>query len=342
MSLSARSERAREARLRERERAREGGLPDAGEWPARAAAGPSPRRGRAGGPQSGGPRDPRRPSRWPLWAAAGSLVLALLLVIVIIGRRGSGGAGGATRPRAVVNVVVPEGLTRAQIAAIARRDRLSGSYLAASTRQPLLDPVAYGAPRGTPHLEGFLYPATYQLYAGGSATTLVADQLEAFREHFGPAQLAAARSLGITPYQLLIVASMIEREAGIARDRPLIAAVIYNRLHRGMPLGIDATLRYALGDFTRPLTEAQLATPSPYNTRLHRGLPPTPISNPGAEAIEAATHPAHAGYLYYVAGADGCGESVFSDTYAAFLENVAAYRRALSANGGHVPACHRR
>ncbi|MHB8492658.1 MAG: endolytic transglycosylase MltG, partial [Solirubrobacteraceae bacterium] len=300
------------------------------------------RRPRAGRVQPGSGGGAQRAPRWHLWAGAGALAVAALLVIGLIVRHANRAGAPAPPSRPVINVLVPEGTTRDQIAAIARRDRLTGSYLAASAHQPLLDPVSYGAPRGTPHLEGFLYPATYQTYAGGSAVTLVADQLEAFREHFGPEQLVAAHTLGITPYQLLIVASMVEREAGIPRDRPLIAAVIYNRLHRGMALGIDSTLRYALGDYAQPLTEAQLASPSPYNTRLHRGLPPTPISNPGAEAIEAATHPAHVSYLYYVAGADGCGESVFSNTYSAFLEGVAAYRQAIQANGGRVPACHKR
>jgi uncharacterized YceG family protein len=132
---------------------------------------------------------------------------------------------------------------------------------------------------------------------------------------------------------------MIEREAVVERDRPLIAAVIYNRLHLGMALGIDATIRYALDDYSHPLTEAQLHDPSPYNTRLRRGLPPTPISNPGMASIEAAAHPAHVSFLYYVAARDGCGEHVFSTTYAEFLKNVAEYQRALAANGGRVPTC---
>ncbi len=128
----------------------------------------------------------------------------------------------------------------------------------------------------------------------------------------------------------------------MARDRPLIAAVIYNRLRLGMPLGIDATIRYALHDYTRPLTEAQLQDSSPYNTRLHEGLPPTPISNPGLASIEAAAHPAHVNYTYYVAGADGCGELVFTSSYSQFLAYSAEYQQALAANGGRVPTCRKR
>ena len=141
---------------------------------------------------------------------------------------------------------------------------------------------------------------------------------------------------------------MVEREAQTAHDRPLIAAVIYNRLRRGMPLGIDATIYYAVelakgvATYTHELDTAQLQINSPYNTRIHLGLPPTPISNPGLASIEAAAHPAHARYLYYVAAADGCGEHAFSRTFAQFERNVAAYRAAIAKNGGHPPVCKKK
>jgi UPF0755 protein len=242
----------------------------------------------------------------------------------------------------VVRITIPEGETRVQIARIAVAQGLTGNYMAAARRSRQLDPARYGAPRGTPNLEGFLFPATYELYAGSPVSRLVAEQLAAFQQNFGPQEIHRAHVLGVTPYQLLTVASMVEREAQLAHDRPLVAAVIYNRLHQGMALGIDATLRYALNDYTDPLTEAQLQLDSPYNTRTHHGLPPTPISNPGMASIEAAAHPAHVPYLYYVDGADGCGDLVFSTGYAQFERAAAAYRAALSANGGRVPTCKRR
>jgi UPF0755 protein len=240
---------------------------------------------------------------------------------------------------AIVKVVIPEGYTRTQIAALAHADSLRGSYLTASKSSTALRMAHYGAPASTPSLEGFLFPATYEMYAGAPASRLVSEQLAAFGENFGGAEVHRAKVLGITPYQLLIVASIIEREAAIAHDRPLVAAVIYNRLRLNMSLGVDSTLRYALHDFTHPLTEAELSSNSPYNTRTHKGLPPTPISNPGVAAIKAAARPAGVSYLYYVAGADGCGEQVFSTSYAQFEKNAAAYREALSKNGGHVPSC---
>jgi UPF0755 protein len=250
-------------------------------------------------------------------------------------------------PKIPVKVLIPEGENRRQIAALAHADGLTGSYLAASVRSRLLNPSRYGAPPGTPDLEGFLFPATYDMIAGTPASRLVEEQLIAFAENFGPQEIARAHALHVTPYQLLIVASMVEREAQTEGDRPKIAAVIYNRLRLGMPLGIDATIYYAvelqkkIATYTGELTESDLHIDSPYNTRTHTGLPPTPISNPGLASINAAAHPADVPYLYYVAGADGCGEQVFSTTAAEFETDAAAYHEAVRKNGGKPPVCKR-
>jgi uncharacterized YceG family protein len=247
-----------------------------------------------------------------------------------------------------VKVVIPEGYTRRQIADLVGEDALSGSYLDATAHSRLLNPRHYGAPAGTSNLEGFLFPATYELTAGAPVKRLVDEQLQAFRARFTAEDSRRARELHVTPYQLLTVASMIEREAQTEHDRPRIAAVIYNRLKEGIPLGIDATIYYAvelqkgIATYTGELTESQLKIDSPYNSRTHKGLPPTPISNPGEASIEAAAHPSHVPYLYYVAGADGCGEQVFSKTYAEFEKNVAAYDAAVKKNGGHPPACKKK
>ena len=130
---------------------------------------------------------------------------------------------------------------------------------------------------------------------------MVANQLAAFEERWRTVDLRPARRRGRTPYEVLKIASMVERETVAPEERRLVAAVIYNRLERNMPLGIDATLRYGLGiPGTRPLTKAHLASNSPYNTRRFRGLPPTPIGNPGLASIRAAANPARVDYLYYV------------------------------------------
>jgi UPF0755 protein len=268
--------------------------------------------------------------------------LAVFLLVRSLVRSGHSKAPAAP---VAVRVLIPEGKTRAQIAEIAAQAGLRGSYRAASKHSALLNPRHYGAPAGTPDLEGFLFPATYEEFPGSHVSRLVSEQLVAFREHFDASLFAAARAQHITPYQLLIVASMVEREAQVSSDRAKIAAVIYNRLAREIPLGVDATIYYAIEaeknipTYTRELTEAQLHIDSPYNTRTRVGLPPTPISNPGMASIEAAAHPAHVSYLYYVNGADGCGEMRFSNTLAAFEADAAAYQAAVRKNGGQPPTC---
>jgi len=129
----------------------------------------------------------------------------------------------------------------------------------------------------------------------------VSAQLRAFRRSWSTINLAYARSKNLTPYDVLMIASMVEKEAVAPEERPKIARVIYNRLHHRMPLGIDATIRYGLNiPGTKSLTKAALASSSPYNTRRFPGLPPTPIANPGLASIRAAAHPTHVDYLYFV------------------------------------------
>jgi UPF0755 protein len=135
---------------------------------------------------------------------------------------------------------------------------------------------------------------------------------------------------------VLIIASMVEAEAAKARDRGLVASVIYNRLKLGMPLQIDATTRYATGNYTHPLTRAQLHSSSRYNTRTHTGLPPTPIDSPGLASIQAAAHPTHTNYLYFVVKPCGNGALVFSSSYQQFLADSARYQQVRS-KLGHSP-----
>jgi UPF0755 protein len=136
---------------------------------------------------------------------------------------------------------------------------------------------------------------------------------------------------------VVTIASMVEDEAGVDSQRGLVASVIYNRLHEGMPLGIDATIRFATGNYTEPLTETELAVDSPYNTRTNAGLPPGPINSPGIEAIEAAAHPAKSDFLFYVNKPNTCGELSFAKTEDEFEADVSAYNAAREANGGNEP-----
>ena len=161
--------------------------------------------------------------------------------------------------------------------------------------------------------EGFLFPDTFELVKGAPASDLVRLQLEDFKRRVAAVDMRYARSKNLTTRDVITIASMIEDEVAAASQRKLVAAVIYNRLHEGMPLGIDATVRFATGNYDRPLTESQLAVDSPYNTRVNAGLPPGPIDSPGLASIEAAAHPAKVGYLYYVTKPGTCGKLAFSE-----------------------------
>jgi uncharacterized YceG family protein len=241
----------------------------------------------------------------------------------------------AAAPR-LVKLTIPEGRSRIEIAETTREAGIAGDYLAASRTHRGLNPRRYGAPRGAT-LEGFLFPATYDLRPGATVDALVTQQLRAFRRTIAGVDLRRARSKNLTAYDVLVIASMIEREAGIAKDRRLISAVIYNRLKQGMPLGIDATLRYRLRNWTRPLKVSELESSSRYNTRKHLGLPPTPIGNPGLASIEAAAHPARVDYLFYVVRPCGDGAHNFSATDAEFQRDVAAYNAKRDELGGKSP-----
>ena len=238
--------------------------------------------------------------------------------------------------RNVINVTIPEGRARGEIAPIVDEAGLDGSYSRASAQAPGLDPGDYGA-KGADSLEGFLFPSTYELPRGASARDLVARQLDAFKREFDGVDLSAAKAKNLTPYEVLVIASMIEREAQLDRERPQIASVIYNRLSQGEPLGIDATTRFAVKNWERPLTQSQLAVDSPYNTRENAGLPPGPIGNPGIESIRAAAKPASTDFLFYVVKPNTCGEHVFSRTIEEFTRDSQTYNAERAARGGQSP-----
>jgi UPF0755 protein len=235
-----------------------------------------------------------------------------------------------------VTVVIPEGYTRDQIAKVASDAGLKGNYKQATVGSKLIDLRQYGA-GGAKSLEGFLFPATYELHS--NVDELVSQQLKAFRQNFDKLDLSSARSKNLTPYDVLTIASMIEREVQVPSERRLVAAVIYNRLATGEPLAIDATIRYATGNYDKPLTESELSIDSPYNTRLVAGLPPTPIGNPGLAAMKAAADPASSDARFYVIKPGTCGEHVFTDSEDEFNEAAAEYQRALKEQGGSPTEC---
>lgn len=231
-------------------------------------------------------------------------------------------AEGPARAR-YVTVTFPEGSWLTELADIVGRDTgLSGArFLRLARSGALRSPLE---PPGVHVLEGLLFPSTYQVAATDNERSLLSRMATEMRRQVSSLDLGRTRAQGYSAYDVVTVASMVEAEAKVDADRAKIAAVVYNRLAAGMPLGIDATVAYARGR-RGPLSAPDLARDSPYNTRRFPGLPPTPIGAPGRASLEAAAEPAPGSWLYYVL-ADCSGRHAFSRSYAAFLADKAAYR----------------
>jgi UPF0755 protein len=279
-----------------------------------------------------------------------AVILPILAVLVIgagaaaaalIVTRGDGDGEGATPAEPpvapattdagpILRIVFPEGFTRQEMAdriaavnEIAATERdvntslVPREYRVITRNSPL--PGEFAGDGEARSLEGFLFPATYSFTQETTTQQLVDQQLAAFEDAWSQVSLDAATEKNLTPYDVLIIASMIEEEVRLPRERKLVAAVIYNRLRAGMPLGIDAALRYGLEiPPTEAITQSDLESDNPYNTRKLAGLPPTPISNPGLAAMKAAAAPATADYLFFVRKKD-CRSHYFASTEDDFL-----------------------
>ena len=233
------------------------------------------------------------------------------VLVAIIGALALAAPAQAQAP-VTLRIVFPEGFSVRQMAdrvaevrkiAIRKRGvtpRLSGGgYRAAVGRAQA--PRAFRPFLKRRSVEGFLFPSLYEFTQHTRASDLVANQIAAFESHWRRIDLRRARAGNLNAYDVLTIASMIEREAAVASERRLVSAVIYNRLKADMPLAIDATLRYGLGvPGNRPLTRAHLRSRTRYNTRRYKGLPPTPIGNPGVPSMRAAARPAGRNYLFYL------------------------------------------
>ncbi len=243
----------------------------------------------------------------------------------------------------VLRVVVPEGKSIREARPIVRDAGVRGPYRQAAIpkdRDPVLDRL--GAPSRLRTLEGVLFPATYELPVSGTARQLVRRQIAAFDREFSPTRAQAARACPrseLTPYEVVIVASMVEREATLARERAVVASVICNRLDQGIPLGIDATIRYKVRNWDSPLKQSELEIDSRFNTRKYKGLPPTPIGSPGAAALEAALKPRRTKYLFYVVKPCANGAHAFSSSDAQFQKDVAAYNKKRDELGRDPSTC---
>lgn len=283
-------------------------------------------------------RRPRPPRATP----AGPKVVVALIVIAVVGSLAVGAfiwlAGGgddapgtpATGTTPTVDVLFVEGLRRSEMAGILQeKTGIPASEYMAATDPSKAGQALAGTKKPT-SLEGFLFPATYPVDPAKPVTELVDYQVATYGQRTAGINYAAARKKNLTRYDVLIIASLVERETSDPRERRLVAGVIENRLRARMRLDIDATVQYALGSWKPELTRADLDTDSPYNTRRFPGLPPGPICNPSEEAIRAAANPLPSKYLFYVSRNDGTGLHWFARTEA---EHVANIKRA-AANGG--------
>ncbi|MBI3688988.1 MAG: endolytic transglycosylase MltG [Actinobacteria bacterium] len=225
--------------------------------------------------------------------------------------------------RLSMKVTVPEGYASRQIFEL----------LAKKTKVPLADftqaaaePEALGLPEGVRNVEGLLFPSTYEFDPHATAADMLREMVTTFTAQVDVAALAeAAKPYGLTWYQLLNVASLVEEE-GITAEFGKVARVVYNRLHDRVRLGFDSTINYALGRSSIALSVKDTQISSLYNTYRHFGLPPTPISNPGLEAIQAAMAPPAGNWLYFVK-IDKAGHSYFTANYGDFLAHKAAAQK---------------
>jgi uncharacterized YceG family protein len=289
------------------------------------------------------PRPPRRTPRAIVYrrriVALAVLVAGFAAAWFAVASIGGGGQPTTTAPPVPpkpFKIVFPEGFTREDMAkrvtAVAKiaeeeggkKPRLNAVRYLARSAQPRREP-GFGSKALA--LEGFLFPATYQFVVRTTSAELVEKQLEAFQRNWAKVNLGYAKSKNLTPYDVLIIASLVEKEAVAPEERPKIARVIYNRLHARMNLGIDATTRYGLHvPPTQPLTQSELTSQNPYNTRNPNitGLTPTPIANPGLASIQAAAHPAPGDWLYFVRKPDRV-HHFFTASFAAFQAYKAAH-----------------
>ena len=220
-------------------------------------------------------------------------------------------------------LVIPEGLTVKQIAQLWERSEFGSADDFLSEANRIHWRRAYDLSGDS--LEGYLFPETYWLADGSSAATIIETMLEYFVERWSPEMTKKAGNLGMSPVEIITLASIIEKEAQIDKEREIISSVYHNRLRKGWKLDADPTVLYGLGNPSRSLTRLDLRTDTPYNTYLKKGLPLGPICNPGHASIVAALQPVQTDFFYFVAAGDGSHN--FSQTLAQHQRMVRRYRR---------------
>lgn len=221
-------------------------------------------------------------------------------------------------------VTIPEGYNLFQIAHVLDEAGLcrEGEFVQAATDPVRVRKMAIAEPAET--FEGYLFPDTYSFPRGVTPDTVIRTMVERLRSVYKREWYERANTLGFTQHEVMTLASIIEKETGIADERPLISSVFHNRLNKNMRLETDPTVIYGIKDFDGNLTREHLRTNTPYNTYRHRGLPPGPIANPGLKSIEAALFPADSPYLYFVARKDNTHQ--FSTNIKDHINSVRKYQ----------------
>jgi UPF0755 protein len=233
-------------------------------------------------------------------------------------------------------VTISEGSVSWEIAAMLSRkmDLDSAAFIQLCAHRPFIQSLGLDAE----NLEGYLFPDTYELSWHMSPSDIIRIMIEKFHKVYGRLNRKNPVTRKYSRHQVVIMASIVEGEAAVAHERPLIAGVFYNRLRKGIHLGADPTIRYALRKFQGPLTKSDLAARSPYNTRIYPGLPPGPICNPGEGALTAAADPAQTDKLYFVAKYDGSREHYFTASNREHVQMKRVSRRNQEQVFGNRPA----
>jgi UPF0755 protein len=237
----------------------------------------------------------------------------------------------------VRELTIPEGFSMFDIADLVQREDFTSreNFLAAARNPAMIRDLVPGAPS----LEGFLFPATYEFPRHPTGEQMVTAMVAHFRKEWSEISAQQPNLSGLRVEQVVTLASLVERETPKAEERPLVAGVFVNRLHRRVPLQCDPTVVYALelaGNYNGRLDARNLPFDSPYNTYRHIGLPPGPIANPSGASLRAALAPPETDYLYFVANTEG--GHFFGRTLAEHNHNVALYRQRLAEERNAVPA----